>query len=213
MDESIDLPATVSTASPRLFENPVLDRLSRVHHLVPPIVYVPIALGLLIMSLRLLSWPRVVLGVAAGYLAWTLVEYFGHRFLFHLEFPGPWGKRIHFLIHGVHHDHPGDPLRLVMPLLLSAPIMAVAFLVLFVVSHSPINFALWAGFILGYVGYDMVHFYVHHASPRTRVGELLRRRHMLHHFRNSGAFFGVSAPWWDHVFGTAGFERGTTNPR
>ena len=34
-----------------------------------------------------------------------------------------------FLIHGVHHDHPNDPLRLVVPPLLSAPIMLAALLV------------------------------------------------------------------------------------
>ncbi|MCZ3030540.1 hypothetical protein NYY88_19730, partial [Acinetobacter baumannii] len=64
-----------------------------------------------------------------GYAIWTLIEYFGHRYLFHWEFPGAFGKRIHFLIHGVHHDHPNDPLRLVMPILLSGPIMIIAWFV------------------------------------------------------------------------------------
>ncbi|MGZ9409169.1 MAG: sterol desaturase family protein, partial [Methylocystis sp.] len=35
-------------ASPRLFESDLLDKLSRVHHLTPVIVYCPIILGLVI---------------------------------------------------------------------------------------------------------------------------------------------------------------------
>jgi sterol desaturase/sphingolipid hydroxylase (fatty acid hydroxylase superfamily) len=202
MDEFSDSLDAGSTASPRLFENPLLDKLSRIHHLVPPLVYLPLVLGLFAVGLRTMRWPVVLSGAAAGYVAWTLVEYLGHRFLFHLDFPGPWGRRIHFLIHGVHHHHPGDPLRLVMPILLSAPIMAAALLTLRLISDSPLNLALWAGFILGYVGYDMVHYHVHHGTPRTWMGKVLRRRHMLHHFRDSTSFFGVSAPWWDRVFGT-----------
>jgi hypothetical protein len=31
------------------------------------------------------------------------------------------------------------------------------------------------GFIIGYLAYDMVHYYVHHAEPKTRLGLTLRR--------------------------------------
>ena len=58
------------------------------------------------------------------------------------------------------------------------------------------------GFIIGYLAYDMVHYYVHHATPTTRVGRYLRQVHMLHHFRDPEGYFGVSAPYWDVVFGT-----------
>jgi sterol desaturase/sphingolipid hydroxylase (fatty acid hydroxylase superfamily) len=60
-----------------------------------------------------------------------------------------------------------------------------------------------AGFVIGYISYDMVHYYVHHATPTTRLGLTMRRLHMLHHFRDHERGFGVSAFWWDYVFGTA----------
>ena len=31
----------------------------------------------------------------------------------------------------------------------------------------------------------------------------LRRLHLMHHFRDHDKGFGVSAPYWDFVFGTA----------
>lgn len=202
MDDFDETAAPGATASPRLFENALLDRLSRVHHLVPLIVYGPVVALLLCVSFSHLPSMTVGWALLAGYVIWTLVEYFGHRYLFHAAFPGQFGARIHFLIHGVHHKHPSDPLRLVMPPLLSLPIMAAGYLVLRPVCGPGLVFPVWAGFLVGYIGYDMVHYHVHHARPRTWVEQMLRRRHMLHHFRDNGSFFGVSAPWWDTVFGT-----------
>ncbi len=190
-------------ASPRLFENPLLDKLSRVHWSVPLFVYAPIIVILGVLSLQSLS-SLVTLGAGVlGYLIWTLIEYFGHRYLFHWEFPGTLGKRLHFLIHGVHHDHPSDPLRLVMPVLLSGPIMIAAFGVATVLFGETLRTPVLMGFILGYLAYDMVHYYTHHAEPTTKLGMALRRLHLMHHFRDHDKGFGVSAPYWDFVFGTA----------
>jgi sterol desaturase/sphingolipid hydroxylase (fatty acid hydroxylase superfamily) len=190
-------------ASPRLFDNPLLDKLSRVHWSVPLYVYVPIIVALGVVSAVTVP-PLTFLGMAVlGYLIWTLIEYFGHRHLFHWEFKSGFGRRIHFLIHGVHHDHPNDPMRLVMPILLSGPIMIIAFVVATVLFGSPLRYPGLMGFISGYLAYDMVHYYTHHARPTTKLGLMLRRLHLLHHFRDHGKGFGVSAPYWDVVFGTA----------
>lgn len=191
------------TASPRLFENALLDKLSRVHWTVPLYVYVPVIAILAFVSFAKASVIGSIGCMAFGYIAWTLTEYFGHRYLFHWQIPGEFGKRIHFLIHGVHHDHPSDPLRLVMPVLLSAPILLAAFGVISLIFGVPLAWPVLAGFTTGYLAYDMVHYHVHHREPTTRFGRMLRRVHMLHHFRDHDRGFGVSAPWWDYVFGTS----------
>ncbi len=189
-------------ASPRLFENPLLDKFSRVHWTMPLVVYIPIVVLLAWLSLRAFSPLMITAAALGGYFIWTLIEYFGHRYLFHAELPGAWGARLHFLIHGVHHVHPNDPLRLVMPPLLSAPIMLIALLVTDLLFGLPLGLPFLMGFIIGYLCYDMVHYYVHHANPKTRLGLTLRRLHMLHHFRDPERSYGVSAPWWDYVFKT-----------
>jgi len=202
MSQAQDTSPRSLSDSPRIFENPLLDRLSRIDHRVPPLVYGPV-----IAILAIWAYEReglaATLGFAfTGYLLWTLTEYFGHRYIFHWEMKSPLGARIHFLIHGIHHDYPSDPLRLVMPVLMSLPIMGTAAALILGLGgqNGP---ALLAGFIVGYVAYDMVHFHVHHAEPRTAFGRYLRKTHMLHHFRDPATGFGVSAPWWDVVFGTA----------
>jgi dihydroceramide fatty acyl 2-hydroxylase len=191
------------TASPRLFENPLLDKLSRVHWTVPLYVYAPVIAVLACLSFTYISVAAAIGCMLLGYIGWTLIEYFGHRYLFHWEFPGQFGKRLHFLIHGVHHDHPSDPLRLVMPVLLSGPILLAAFGFISLVFGFPLTWPVLAGFTAGYLAYDMVHYHVHHREPTTRFGRLLRRVHMLHHFRDHDRGFGVRAPWWDYVFGTS----------
>jgi dihydroceramide fatty acyl 2-hydroxylase len=190
-------------ASPRLFNNPLLDKLSRVHWSTPLILYVPVILFLSRLSLSNYGPRFVLLAAGIGYFIWTLIEYFGHRFLFHCAFPGRFGERIHFLIHGVHHEHPNDPLRLVMPALLSGPIMLIALAIARLLFGLPLGYPVLMGFVAGYLAYDMVHYYIHHGQPKNWTGRTLRRLHMLHHFRDPERGFGVSAPWWDYVFSTA----------
>jgi dihydroceramide fatty acyl 2-hydroxylase len=193
---------TALSASPRLFENPLLDRLSRTPWQTPLVLYGPAVAALGWLSLqRLGSW-AVMAAAIAGYAIWTLTEYLGHRFLFHAKFPGSLGARIHFLIHGVHHVHPSDPLRLVMPPLLSAPILLIALAVARFVFGPVLGFPMLMGFVVGYIGYDLTHYYLHHGRPRTAIGRAAQRNHLLHHFRDHERGFGVSAPYWDHVFGT-----------
>lgn len=201
---SADVHDTVArlAASPRLFRNPLLDRLSRVHPALPFLIYGPVTVVLLWMAGRDLPVRYVVVTFAFGYLLWTLLEYFGHRFIFHFRPKSPVGEWIKFLVHGVHHEHPNDALRLVMPPLMSLPIMAAAFGIVRLATGPQIAVPVMAGFIGGYLLYDGVHFYVHHRQPRNFVGRYLRRRHMHHHFRDDRSWFGVSAPWWDAAFAT-----------
>jgi dihydroceramide fatty acyl 2-hydroxylase len=198
-------------ASPRLFESDLLDKLSRVHHLTPVIIYTPIILGLAFYSLSLVGPGLLLLGLVIGYLAWTLTEYFGHRYLFHTVFPLPFGlgPRFQFLIHGVHHIYPNDPLRLVMPPLLSAPIMLIALVGARLIFGPTFAWPVLAGFISGYVVYDCVHYWTHHGQPTSDFGKWVKRLHMLHHFRDAEKGFGVHAIWWDYVFGTA-YQKGDT---
>lgn len=192
-------------ASPRLFDNDLLDKLSRIDHRMPMFVYGPIIALLLIYSLSLYGVGLLLLGLLLGYTGWTLTEYFGHRYLFHTIFPLPFGlgPRFQFLIHGVHHIYPSDPLRLVMPPLLSAPIMLIAFSIISLIFSADFRWPVLAGFISGYVLYDFVHYWTHHSAPTSDFGKLVKRLHMLHHFRDPAKGFGVHAFWLDYVFGTA----------
>ena len=189
-------------ASPPMFENPWLDRLSRVHPATPLVIYVPVIVALVASSVGQMSGLAIAGAIVAGYLVWTLTEYWLHRVVFHFEPEGAIGSRLHWIIHGVHHDHPNDPKRLVMPPGASIP-LALLFTALFVaIVGSPQWMPFEAGFLAGYLLYDMTHYYLHHHRPKSRWGKRLRELHMRHHFQDHRYGFGVSSPLWDAIMGT-----------
>ena len=194
-------------ASPPMFRSTLLDKITRVHVAVVPAIYVPVILGFAFSALGNVTVVQLIGYVIVGYLVWTLTEYWLHRIVFHFEPEAGFGRRLHWMIHGVHHDHPNDPMRLVMPPSASIPLglIFVAFF-MWLLAFGPAC-ALLAGFFAGYLAYDMTHYYVHHRRPKGPIGRKLRELHMRHHFQDHETGYGVSAPWWDRVFGTAPEKR------
>jgi sterol desaturase/sphingolipid hydroxylase (fatty acid hydroxylase superfamily) len=193
----------VLRASPPMFESRLLDAFSRVHPSVPVVVFTPAIVALTAWELSLRSLPQTLGLLLLGYALWTLFEYWLHRLVFHFEPEQGIGARMHWIIHGVHHEHPNDPLRLVMPPAVSIPLGALVFAALYAVLGHRYAPGVGAGFFAGYLIYDMLHYYVHHFAPRTRLGRMLRERHMRHHFQDDTRGFGISAPYWDEVFRTS----------
>jgi sterol desaturase/sphingolipid hydroxylase (fatty acid hydroxylase superfamily) len=190
-------------ASPPMFRSSLLDRFTRVHPAVPVLIYLPVIIILFVTGAERIGLPAAAGLALGGYAFWTLTEYWLHRIVFHFEPEDGIGARLHWMIHGVHHDHPNDPMRLVMPPSASIPLAIVFYALFYFVLGADAATAFGAGFLAGYLAYDMIHFAVHHSKPKSRVGRRLRELHMRRHFQDDERGFGVSAPYWDKVFGTA----------
>ena len=186
-----------------MFKTRWLDALSRVHPAVPVVIFLPAIAVLAVLAFGRMEVLPALAWLAGGYAFWTLSEYWIHRVIFHFEPEEGFGARLHWIIHGVHHDHPNDPLRLVMPPSVSVPLSSLFLLAFWAVLGLPAAFAFGAGFLAGYLLYDMTHYYLHHGRPRTRFGRWLRELHMRHHFQDHERGYGISAPYWDRVFGTS----------
>jgi sterol desaturase/sphingolipid hydroxylase (fatty acid hydroxylase superfamily) len=167
-----------------------------------PLIFGPAVVVFAIRAFYDMSVLKSILGILAGYGIWTFSEYWIHRVVFHFEPEQGLGARLHFIVHGVHHDHPNDPMRLVMPPAVSVPLGTLFWLFFAVVFELPFAWGIAAGFFAGYLFYDMLHFALHHAHAKNRVAKRLRELHMRHHFEDDACGFAVSAPWWDMVFGT-----------
>ena len=190
------------SASPPLFKSEFLNFFSRVHPAVPAVVFLPVVIAMEWLGAERGYGPlQLVLLSLGGIGIWTLTEYWLHRLVFHWEPDNAFGRRMHFVIHGIHHDHPNDKLRLVMPPSVSIPLAAL-FLGGFWLAFGDAAFALFGGFILGYLAYDYTHYYVHHFVPKSNLGKRLREQHMRHHFQDHRFGYGVSSPLWDVVFRT-----------
>jgi len=191
-------------ASPPMFASPLLDKMTRVHPAVVPTLFVPVIVGFGVLAERegLTAPATFIAWLLAGYVVWTLAEYWLHRVVFHFEPQRGIGARLHWMIHGVHHDHPNDRLRLVMPPSASIPLGTLFVLLFLAILPTAEAYALSSGFFAGYLAYDMTHYAVHHHVPKSRLGKKLRAHHMRHHFQDETVAFGISAPWWDVVFRT-----------
>ena len=137
---------------------------------MPAIIFVPVVVaGVWLGADRGYGAVELVLLVALGLLIWTLTEYWLHRLVFHWEPDHPLGSRLHFIIHGVHHDHPNDRLRLVMPPAASLPLAALFFGAFTLIFGTPAAYPIFAGLIVGYLAYDYTHYHLHHHTPEDEA--------------------------------------------
>ena len=188
--------------SPKVFENPILDMLTRVSAPIAFGLYAALISGLFSMNFFLLDvsvWNA--LGVyVSGVFFWSFFEYVAHRFLFHIPGDSPRIRRFQYVIHGVHHDEPNDKTRLIMP---PVPYILISSLLfgLFYLLMGSYAFGFLPGMLTGHLMYVSIHYLIHTPNP-PRFLRYQLTHHALHHYKYPGLCFGVSSPLWDLVFGT-----------
>jgi sterol desaturase/sphingolipid hydroxylase (fatty acid hydroxylase superfamily) len=204
-----DLPINHSEEPIRLFKSDYLEFFTHIHPAVVLLLYVPVVLVFLARAyVEHAGAIGAVFGIyLLGIGVWSLSEYLLHRYLFHYEPTHPTLKWVWYLIHGVHHEQPQCKTRLVMPPILSIPLALLFYGFFWLVVGTAIGAPLWvaplfAGFVTGYIAYDMLHYAEHHLSMKWGFLKFVKRYHLLHHFRTPEHRFGVSSPLWDYIFGT-----------
>jgi sterol desaturase/sphingolipid hydroxylase (fatty acid hydroxylase superfamily) len=197
------------TGTQRLFENPILEKLTRTHIAIPVSIFILYALGLIVWSVRFTLLPTVtsILLFFVGWIVFTWVEYQVHRHIFHLATYTEWRKNLQYVMHGVHHEYPKDKDRLAMPPLLSITIATVLLLLLKLILGDYV-FAFLPGFLVGYACYLLIHYLVHVYAPPKNQFKILWRNHSIHHYKDGELLFGVSSPLWDYIYGTTPKQSG-----
>lgn len=196
----------------RLFRSDFLEFFTHIHPAVVVAIWLPAVVGFLAAAILrrpagVMGAVSIAIGVLAGLLLWTFAEYTLHRFVFHFRSRTPRQERISFLMHGVHHAQPKDKTRLVMPPAVSIPLALLFYGLFWLVLGVGLGAPHWiaptfAGFLGGYLTYDMIHYATHHIRMRAGVGKALAKHHLQHHGRLADKHFGVSSPKWDVVFRT-----------
>ena len=206
--------ATPSNERGKMFENPVLDALTRTHIAAPLIIFYGLAVGILfyVIYWGIMSASASIMAFVIGFFSFTLLEYVAHRFAYHMEETTPFRKRMVYIMHGVHHDHPKDKSRLAMPPFLSV-ILAAGFFFLYKLTMGDFGMPFTAGFIAGYATYLCVHYSVHAFRPPNNFLKTLWIHHAIHHYQNPEVAFGVSSPLWDVVFGTMPAKKSTAQEK
>lgn len=192
----------------KMFTSDLVEQTTKCPWYVPLLFWIPLIIAecahyvILVGGAKELRPLFIAIIAISGVLCWSLFEYLLHRFVFHVQTSGYYSNIFHFLIHGHHHITPMDFDRLVFPpvpaLMLATPFWVGAPKFLGVEAGYP-----WLiGFALGYLAYDMTHFWIHHAVPKNTFLKQQKRRHVHHHYFQPTVNFGISNPLFDVVFGT-----------
>jgi sterol desaturase/sphingolipid hydroxylase (fatty acid hydroxylase superfamily) len=135
-----------------------------------------------------------LLALLAGLVAWSLVEYVVHRWIYHRVPP----------FERFHDAHHADPKELIgaPSFLMVGAIFAIFFaplLALGLLTASGVT----SGALIGYIGYMLVHHGSHHwvVKPGSWLYQA-RLRHMVHHYQDTPGNYGIITSFWDHVFST-----------
>ena len=160
----------------KMFDNPFLERLTRTHIAVPIGLFVTIASVLIFWgnTREMMSLVSLFALFLIGWLAFTLVEYVVHKFVFHMSTDTKAREDLQYKFHGIHHDYPKDKDRLAMPPVMSLTISTLLFFV-FKLAMGTAVFGFLPGFIFGYAMYLFVHYIVHAYQPPNDQSMFLTR--------------------------------------
>jgi len=187
----------------RIFENPLLERLSRTYFAIPIVFYYAVAVVCLLISFlnEELNFAHALWIFPMGMIFFSLMEYIIHRFLFHFNATTEKQLQLQYNIHGVHHEFPRDKDRLVMPPVVSI-FLALSFFFLYRFLMGDYGFIFFAGFVAGYSTYLLIHYAVHALKPPKNFLKIYWKHHSLHHYSSVNTAYSVSFPFWDYLFGT-----------
>lgn len=143
---------------------------------------------------------KILLASAGGLVFWTFFEYLNHRLIFHHRIWPQWFRDMHH--HLDHHKDPNDPGFMVVPLRMSVPLLALVVLSVRLFLTTPLVIAFLPGFLLGYLGYEWIHLGAHDRRAHLKIFDAFYRHHLKHHYDDPQRGFGVSSPFWDHLFGS-----------
>lgn len=203
MAEQITQAKPKNTGKKQIFDNPILERLTRTHISIPLILFCGISAGLVYYGITEGYLTGLQTGVTflIGMLVFSWIEYTAHRHLFHMVTNTALKKSIQYKFHGVHHEYPKDKMRLAMPPLVSI-VLTVLLFGLFNLIMGNYVFGFLPGFLVGYSAYLFVHYAVHAFRPPSNFLKVLWVHHGIHHYKHNDRAFGVSSPLWDYIYRT-----------
>jgi len=194
----------VKGPSLKYFDNPLLEMFTRSPWYTVPIVWIPIVIFMFYFAIShgLQPW-LVPVFIIGGPIAWNFFEYQIHKRIFHMRPKNQPTQLLHFMLHGYHHIYPMDPLRLTFP---PIPASLISLMIYYIcgIHLLPLSYGVgvMAGLVVGYIYYDLMHYYLHHAPPKLLYAKELKTHHLYHHYKNEESNFGISMWLFDYIFDT-----------
>ena len=191
-----------------IFENSFLEWITTTHHIVPFLIFIPVIIYFI--------WETVVFSLSGNientlYLLplfigavflWTIIEYSGHRFVFHSKPKSDFGKKLLYVIHGAHHDYPNDTRRLVVPPLVSVTGGVLLYWLSYTLFGRYYSAPFFASLVSAYLFYDWFHYASHHVRIKNKYIRMLIKHHLEHHYKDPDNGYGFTTRMWDILLNT-----------
>jgi sterol desaturase/sphingolipid hydroxylase (fatty acid hydroxylase superfamily) len=134
-----------------------------------------------------------LLAFGLGLFAFSFIEYFFHRWMFHTRIP---------LFEEGHRTHHEQPLGYdSLPFFLPATVLLALAGIFMLIMPSGFALLLTSAITLGYLCYGLSHFTIHHVRFKRPWLRHWAGAHHVHHY-HPGSNFGVTTPLWDVLLGT-----------
>ncbi|PTQ56291.1 MAG: fatty acid hydroxylase [Candidatus Carbobacillus altaicus] len=155
----------------------------------------------LILAILNFDGMRTVLAFLAGAALYAIAEYVVHYGLLH-KFPNVVPPL--YQGHMKHHQYPNETQYLFGPMLYDIIIYTVYFIVMWsVFQNYSLGMAVIAGSSVYHLYYQWMHYIAHRpVKPITPWGRWMKKKHLLHHFKDEHSWYGVSHPVMDFLLGT-----------
>ncbi|TCZ73411.1 fatty acid hydroxylase [Paenibacillus albiflavus] len=140
--------------------------------------------------------------VLAGIVAFFLLEYVIHRYLLHGYLSKLMPKAHEG--HEDHHNHPDELKHMLTPNVYTIPSHLFLWVVTTILLRSlHLSSCFMIGIALYQFYYEWTHFVSHRPIvPMTPWGKWMKKYHLLHHYKNSRHWYGVTNPVFDTLMGT-----------
>lgn len=200
---------SLEDVSPGIYSQRLLDRLTKMHFIIPFIVYIPVIIFFAVRAI-------VVKEISALHFLWLLplitvfwswLEYVLHKHFLHRRPDGTATVEIVNRIHEAHHDYPNDSFRLVVPLWVSVPGALVFYGLCRLIFGSWLVDAAFATLVFYYLVYEFAHISAHKINSKNSILQKIKKHHLKHHFQDDQKGFGFTSTLWDIWFGTAFDQR------
>lgn len=139
---------------------------------------------------------KMVVLCTSGWLLWTFVEYFMHRFWMHSHF-----RQLNSKIYETHMHHHKHPKEISIKSWHRGGLFVVGFMLLALAWMVNNNFSIFVGFYWGFVLYSILHWVLHHKLG-TALFPRVQRAHIHHHGKYPDKGYSFSTIIWDWIFGT-----------
>ena len=195
---------SMEDVTPSIYQNALLEHLTRMHYIVPFLVYTPVIVFFVWRALVVKEMPawHFLWMIPMVTLFWSWLEYVLHKHFLHRKADGSATIEMVNKIHEAHHEYPNDSYRLAVHFWVSFLGAFVFYGLCRLLFGELLSDAVFASLVFYYLVYEFAHVSAHKINSKNPILNNIKKHHLKHHFQDDQKGFGFTSGVWDALFGT-----------